>query len=174
MLVVITRGEIGLLAGGVDGEHLFIGSQAEGYDDLVAVEKETGAIVVGLRLAFGLQLAGWMQFNGGVIGDGQAAEGGERRISEYALNLVMGLREVVVGILEDEGGQVVEGEAAANGEAWNDGRMHLHGPAGESVNGGRVFRDFQADFAGQGAGDQVEGGGGSSIQVWGRASTKTG
>src|SRR5579862_3611977 len=121
MLVVITRGEIGLLAGGVDGEHLFVGSQAKGYDDLVAVEEETGAIVVGLRLAVGLQRAGWTQFNGGVIGDGQAAEGGERRISKYTLHLVVRLWKGVIGVFEDEGGHAVEGETASDGEPWDDG-----------------------------------------------------
>jgi hypothetical protein len=156
-------GKVGLLAAGIDDVHALLASAPQSHNHLVAIEKEARAWrgrVVFDGLFRRLRRFEGLYFNGGVGGDGEAAEGGERRIAEDSLDPVVRFREEVVRVFKDKGGHIAEGDASANGEAGNNRDADLDGTAGEGADGGKLIGDFEAGLFGQGAGDEVEGGGG--------------
>ncbi len=110
MLVEVAGSEVGLLAGRVEREHLLIRRQAEGNDNLVAIEEEPRPIVVRRRLVLRFNLPHGLELDGRVIGDGQAAQRRERRVAEHSLHLVARLRKAVIGVVEHECRHVVKRE----------------------------------------------------------------
>ncbi len=126
-------------------------------DHLVAVEIEArtaGEPVVFIR-SRNLPLGPHKNCVVGV--DGEAADRGERGITQNAFHLVAGLRKVIILVVVDKRRHVPQGEPAANGEAWHDRGMNLNGPAGQRGDRCCGAGDGQAGVPRGGTRNQIEG-----------------
>ena len=128
----------------------------ERHDDLVAIQIEWRA--VGQKVVFfrSSDLLYRTHLDDVVGGDGEAANGGERRIAEHTFDLVAGAREGIVRVVEDEGRHIVKRQTATDGETRNHGNVNLDGPPGEGVNRRHLVRDFEADLFCRGARNEIE------------------